>query len=637
MKTYENNMADQDVVVHSLRVLSDIKNPALSQLKRDLSIQQASAQALSLKQDNFYKSLSDDGIITPMEKKIIQREMENIANSYTALYTQAVAEQYDSAPFFQDYMATYAALRNYLYSVLHLFDNMDEDTAVDREVFNQYFANYYYSENYAIVSMTVGVITNMGFKILESLEDEGEEGEVGLYQGALYQYIESEWKIINRELYYGKSAVLPPAMEGRYFLNTANSLLNDVLYVNDELLEVNGEMLELGTDYEKGIIYVWENNHWQRKEPEVDYRYLVALGDYYSVKDKLPDIIKSEVETIARTVAGSNYYGALIVPPQNPQENDFFLYAGQTSGTLPPDREDWPDEPPPWIHAALYMYKNGSWKWLDETLPQNQKYYMEALQDILTITATSSGYFTTLFCNAFFANDAAMNSLSLRIIYLQQDGVIKSNNWVSGEDGLLIDAAGNIDANGNVHIGSGKDGSQKTCVIDGTTTITGNTTINGSTVRIEGAEIISTAFECLNEQPDARTVTYTSGTKLKEELSGGVGSYNNTQFDYGYYEKVTSQGYYMDIPKVVYDPNHYPPVYTKYEKVWVPPSETEKYKLYKDGRSVLEINNAILGYNMTYTYSIEAGSQTFKFKNLPKNKPVQSGLLYIDDGFLKIS
>ena len=113
MKSYENNMADQDVIVHSLRVLSEIKNPALSQLRRDVnSTRQVTAQ-IAQKNDKYWKELSDDGIITPLEKKIILREMENIANSYTALYTEAVAEHYDTAEFFLDYQATYNDLRTY--------------------------------------------------------------------------------------------------------------------------------------------------------------------------------------------------------------------------------------------------------------------------------------------------------------------------------------------------------------------------------------------------------------------------------------------------------------------------------------------------------------------------------------------
>lgn len=472
MKTYENNMADQDVVVHSLRVLSNINNPALDQLKRDLNTQQASAQALALKQDKFYKSLSDDGIISPMEKKIVLREMESIATSYTALYQQAVAEHYEQAPFFQDYMASYAALRDYIYSTLHLFDNMDADTQVDREEFNEFFSDYYYSESTAIVSMTVGVITNLGFKVLTSLEDEGEDGQVGIYHGGLYQYIDEEWKPIDRELYYGKSDTLPPAMDGRYFLCTANTILTDILYVNDEPLEVNGEALELGTTYEKGVISVYEDHHWQPKDPEEDYRYLVAMGDYFGIKESLPPVMKTEIENVARTAAGSNYYGPSIVPPVNPTEGDFFLYIGETSIPVTDHK---------WIKFELYKYHNGDWQWLDASIFQNRDYFMQALQDILTYAPSTIGYFSYAFCNAFFTNEASINALSTKVIYIDTGGAIRSKEeeYIAGLQGLLIDAEGNIDANGNVHIGSGKNGSECRFTVDGVAIIGGNTTIEG--------------------------------------------------------------------------------------------------------------------------------------------------------------
>ena len=465
MKTYENNMADQDVVVHSLKVLSNLKNPALSQLQRDLNVQQTTSQALAKRQETFYKSLSDDGIINPLEKKILQREMESIAQSYTALYQQAVAEHYEQAPFFQDYMATYAALYAYIYNSLHLFDNMEEDTEVDREQFNEFFSDYYFSENTAIVSMTVGVITELNFKVLTSLEDEGIEGQVGIYHGSLYQYTDGEWQIINRELYYGKSETLPPAEEGRYFLCAKDGILSDVLYVNDEPLEVNGEVLEIGNSYEKGVIYVYENNHWDAKDPAEDYRYLVAMGDYYSIKEVLPPVMKTEIEHVARLAAGSTYYGPLIVPPVEPHEGDFFLYVGATSTQVIDHK---------WIKYELYKYHNGDWEWLDATVFQNRDYFMQALQDILTEAPATTGYFSTAFCNAFFANSASINALSTKVIYLDTGGALRSREtqYTYHTQGLLIDASGNIDANGNTHIGG-------TCTIDGTTTIGGTTTIQG--------------------------------------------------------------------------------------------------------------------------------------------------------------
>ena len=467
MKNYENNMADQDVIVHSIRVLQDIDSPTTRQLTREVNLTKEAARSVAQKSDKYWQELSSDGIITPIEKKIIQREMENIANSYTALYTEAVAEHYESADFFVDYMATYNALRTYIYSTLQLFNNMEENTEVDRDEFNEYFADYYYSENFAIVSMTVGVVSSLGFKILTSLEDEGEEGDVGLYHGELYQYVDNGWKPLDRELYYGKSAVFPPELEGRYFLNTANSYLDDDLYLsadgeNYEQLELNGEILTVYSSYEKGIIYAYEDHHWDRKDPASDYQYLVALGDYYSVDADLPALMKEEVKNIARQVAGANYYGPLTVPPLNPAEGDFFLYVGDT--TL--DQK--------WIKYELYIYRNSDWVRLDPDVFQNRDYFMAALQDILERAPATTGYFSTAFCNAFFANNASINALATHVIYLDTGGALRSREeeYEYHTSGLLIDASGNIDANGDTHIGG-------TCTIDGTTTIGGNTTIEG--------------------------------------------------------------------------------------------------------------------------------------------------------------
>lgn len=445
MKNYENNMADQDLIVHSLRVLSDIKNPALTQLKREVNTVQKNAIQIAQKNDRYWKELSSDNIITPVEKKIIQREMESIANSYTALYTQAVAEHYDQADFFIDYMATYNALREYIYSTLQLFNNMEANTEVDREEFNEYFSDYYYSENFTIVSMTVGIISQLGFKILTSLDDEGEDGDIGLYHGALYQYVDNEWKLIDRELYFGKSTVLPPSTDGRYFLCTVNALLDDVLYLNDgenwEPFEVNGEVLTLFTDYDENYIYVYEDYHWDRKEPDEDYRYIVAMGDYYSEVETFPAIFRNEVEIIAEDAVRKTYQGPSLVPPQDPQEGDFFLYIGQTSL----DQK--------WIQYNLYIFQDGEWTRLDEQDFSKRDYFMQALQDILRYAPATEGYFSKAFCDSFFANQASLNALSTKVIFLDTGGMIKSNVYTEGTTGLKIDAAGNIDANQNTHIG----------------------------------------------------------------------------------------------------------------------------------------------------------------------------------------
>ncbi len=624
-KNYENNMADQDVIVHSIRVLKDIDSPTTRRLTREVNLTKEAARSVAQKSDKYWQELSSDGIITPIEKKIIQREMENIANSYTALYTEAVAEHYETADFFIDYMATYNALRTYIYSTLQLFNNMEENTAVDRDEFNQYFADYYYSENFAIVSMTVGVVSSLGFKILTSLEDEGEDGEVGLYHGELYQYVDNGWRPLDRELYYGKSAVFPPEMEGRYFLNTENSYLDDDLYLSAdgedyEPLELNGENLTVFTDYEKGIIYAYENHHWQPKDPASDYQYLVALGDFYSVNENLPAIFKDEVEDIARRVSGSKYFGYSTVPPEDPEEGDFFLYSGQTTAEIVDHK---------WIFANLYIYRSGDWVWLDDDEFQNREYYMAALQDILYIASEedSTAYFSTVFCNSFFGNIAALNALSVQTIFLDTGGVIKSNIYTENEEGLLIDSEGNIDANENTHIGG-------TCTIDGNITIGGDSEIIGKCIIGGDASIIGSTIigeNCtvkgnieagpliLNNSSDPGiTYVYPASTIGNESF---INEINNRLHSYYVRE------FYADGNQVTYR------LFNEYGQT---------YSIHLEGpngyyKYIVKNNGEPIGINIIFTVGASEGTKTFKLLGIPTQRPTAPNMVWNDNGTLKIT
>ena len=445
------------------------------------------------------------------------------------------------------------------------------------------------------------------------MQDEGEEGDVGLYHGSLYQYTDEHWQPINRELYYGPSATLPPAEDGRYFLCTANGYLDDVLYLNDEPFIVNDEEFCVFTHYEKGYIYVYEDHHWQRKEPDEDYRYIVAMGDYYNVNDELPSVIKSEVSNIART-ASSNYYGPLLQPPQNPTEGEFFLYTGQTGS----------GENPQWVQYKLYIYRNGDWQKLDENNFQNRNYFMQALQDILTNAPATTGYFSTAFCNAFFANQASVNALSTKVIFLQGDGVIKSDNWVSGESGLLIDAAGNIEAYGTTYIGENAiiagNISGATGTFSGNLNITGEAVLKGRTI-IEGdaifkGDIDSGPLELNSVQPTPKIYTYPAGSKIPfgELCYNVIGTYNGTiSFDTCSCGQGSGVSTRLSLKKngiIVYQEEHQ--------------GDTS--------------NKHTLDYNMTYYYNGTSGSKTFKLKNLPTTQPAESNTIWRDsNGFLKIS
>jgi hypothetical protein len=453
-------------------------------------------------------------------------------------------------------------------------------------------------------------------------------------------------------LYWGPADFLPPAEDGRYFLNTANGIYDDVLYVNDEPLVLNDEEFTLFTDYDKGIIYVYEDNHWQRKEVDEDYRYLVAMGDYYNVQETLPAVMKNEVANIAKSAVSSNYYGPLIVPPQNPTEGDFFLYIGETS--VGPD--------PEWIKYELYIYKNNSWQRLDESNFQNRNYFMQALQDILNNAPATTGYFSKAFCDAFFANQASLNALSTKIIYLEGDGVIKSVDYAAQDTGLLIDADGNIDANMDTHI-AGKvaigvdlndsQGNYKQEFSDFDVVIGGNTLINGSgtigsnisfggtlngasgtfqgnlnvvgSANLSGRTVISADAHFTGDidsgplyltsaSPTPKTVTYPAYSDFPQvNYSNGIGTYGSYTFDTYTYE-IDEQRRKI------------------YARFW-----RNGVIVHSSERSLDGWVTWYLQYNFVFTYNQTSGSKTLMLRNLPTTPPSAANIVWRDGNTLKIS
>jgi hypothetical protein len=150
----------------------------------------------------------------------------------------------------------------------------------------------------------------------------------------------------------------------------------------------------------------------------------------------------SKVCTVNYTItynATAQYLGPVsTMPSSGIVSGDTVLWIG-ASGTYTP--------------ASVYRYNGSSWSILDYADTSNSGYYMEALSDILTNFATSSGYFNAVFCNAFFANSASITALQTKTITLTTSGVIKSANHVTNTAGLYIDYVGNADFNGNTHIG----------------------------------------------------------------------------------------------------------------------------------------------------------------------------------------
>lgn len=479
MKTYEENMADKALVVKSLKVLQKIDGGGITEIKQSVDAIKQQTNLQLKQQEEYWKTLSNDSVISPIEKQTLKREMENVRQSYAAIIQQATALGYTSS-ILQDYIRTYEALRDYIYTTLKLFDDMTSETKLnDRDYFNSLFSNYFFLESFILLAITKGILDTVNIRVLNSLLEEGTEGETALYHGGLYQYTDGKWKSISTGNYKGAKDELPAAEEDSFFLASETFIFTDVLMVNGEELYVNGDQLGINLLFQKGYIYYVFNGQWKVEADKTNWRYVAAFADVLNVTGELPQIFQDAISDLQDQIDQQQteidskvshvpvYLGASSAIPSNAQEGDFFTFTGSTYGT--------------WYNSMVYKYENNAWQYLDPDDTGNRNYYMQALTDILACNNASNGFFATIFASSFFANAASIENLSTKTIYLKSGGNIQSEEtaYIANQQGLKIDADGNIDANGDTHIGG-------RCVIDGDTTIEGNAVIRGN-VNIEGA------------------------------------------------------------------------------------------------------------------------------------------------------
>ncbi len=541
MKVYENNMADQALVVRSLKVLEKIDGGGIKEIRNDVNAVKKQLTIQNRIQEEYWSSLSADGVVSSVEKQVLKREMAGISRSYSAILTQA--EVYDPTnPWLASLTQTYNDLYLYIYTTLKLFDDMEEDTAIpDRALFNQKFGNYYWLQNIIEISISAGILDQINFRVLTSLNEPGEENETGIYKGGLYQYTNGAWKSVTTGAYKGPQHELPGTEEGAFFISDETFSMVDVLVVNDDELYINGEPLEVLHNYTKGLIYYCEDGIWRVEDDLTNWRYAAAFADVINITKNLPKIFQDAIDDLQDQIDGKAnasslqeeiearqgqytiiagdiveindditgilsrvsdaesdiedqqtqingkvshlpvYFGPTATAPASPQEGDYYLYTGSDANK-----------------SKIRRYQNGAWEWLDPLNSSYNSYYMMALEDVLACNVTSNGYFAAVFCNSFWANEATMNMLSTKTIFIRQGGYIQSDNtqYSTHEAGLKIDSDGNIDANGNTHIGN-------TCTIDGDTTIGGTCKITED-LTISGSAKVTGSFETSDYNYDSQ-------------------------------------------------------------------------------------------------------------------------------------
>ena len=488
MKTYEENMADKALIVKRLTVLESAEGPAFKEIKQNVETVRKQTNNISRQQDEYWKTLSDDGIITPIEKQSLLRESKNIDRSFAAITQQAATLGIASA-ILEDYIATYNALRTYLFTTLKLFDDMTSETNIDdRDTFNAYFSGYYFSENFVLLAITAGILDTIDFRVLQSLTEPGEEGETAIYHGALYQYVNGQWKNVTTGAYKGPRTELPPDEEEAFFIVSESFTMSESLIVNDEELLVNGDTLLVTHTYLKGYIYYFQAGTWHPEWDKTNWRYAAAFADVLNITGELPQIFQDGLDTIQAnldaavltledeiaakqgqyTIIGGEmvliddllpqiiddyneqqteidskvshlpvYYGGTSTTPASPQEGDFYLFTGSGEN-----------------NCKVRRYHNAAWEWLDPSNTNYRNYYMMALQDILSNSGAGTATFSNAYAQSFWTACANMGTLDVKTIYLRNDGKIQSAEltYVPETVGTRMDADGDIDANGNTHI-----------------------------------------------------------------------------------------------------------------------------------------------------------------------------------------
>lgn len=143
----EDNQSNKHLVVGSIEVLEDISGNGVKTIKQSIEKIDNNLNAAIAIQNNYWSQLSSDRTISPVEKKTIYKEFQNIQNTHLSIMAAAETLGYLSELQIVEYQEKYTALYNYLITTLKLFDNLEEATNISsRTKFDGYFTAYYDKE-----------------------------------------------------------------------------------------------------------------------------------------------------------------------------------------------------------------------------------------------------------------------------------------------------------------------------------------------------------------------------------------------------------------------------------------------------------------------------------------------------------
>lgn len=716
------NQAENHLVVGSLKIIGDVTGSNMQTLKQKVDSMQTTFKKVVGQKKDYWKAFLDDGIITVFEKTILKKEWECIDTTYTAIMTEVDTRHLENTSAIILYNAAYKELKAYLNETLGLFDEMSEDTEIpSRETFNEYYTRYYSAESFVQSAIAIGIIGSIDFTVVDNLDWSGAQNQVVIYAGELYQWVNGHWKKIGVNGYCGSITSLPQELEGNYFLAADDFYGTDIFLIAPEskyLVAPEGQRIAVVMLFKRGFIYEYVSNRWQKISDTNDYRYIVALADYYTLTGRLPavwqngldnlqqgidnleelvesrrqlveqyktalqnnidltqeqinatanvlaslssdyDFTKDEVDAMLASLTPEEfaaliqrygddiealtqelaskishipvYLGALSAVPQNAQENDWFLWIGLNGATI---------NGVTFNKGYVYQYTPNSdhtvftWQMLNPQDTNNSSYYMSCLDEILQQTdVIAMGTFGVLFASAFFAHSAVIDRLGVQTIILKNGGLIKSDNFVSGQSGFCLDGI-----NGRAEFYHGYFG--------------GNVKFSG--------EIDSGPLLLSNTNPTAngQTTTFTIGTSCQEvwnylQTYGSAkfdGSCGGTSFTYVSIALEKSETYndsstdhYETYKLYFYDENM-----NKIKAYNYPIYQTlkvHKTTTYYQGINSYDVDRGTTWESLSYTELVFtpqeiSGAKTFKLKNLPTSMPVGvgAGVVYQENGVLKIT
>ena len=457
----QENLADKELVVGSIKVLGSMSGGGTEKVRENIEMLQNTVKTQAAKTENYWESLTKDGIISPIEKKQLKKEYEGIDQTHTVLLQQAEAKGIDMSKEVIEYDTAFEELKNYLFVQLQLFQKMTEPTTIESaEVFNSYYNTYFNKLQNAQARVTIGEPGKI--RVISSLLEPGIDGEVVLYENNFYMYdMENhEWIGISVASKVGEYAGVrtdsPPQLLNMFFLVGPGGITEDFIEFTTEVrssednawTDENGNIIFINYGFEEGYIYYWiERNEFEKVEDRNNWRYIVAMNDMiacgFEVSPQLYEWLTGELaENIGegiteKTLEKIPKYERVHDVPQNPNNGDFILWDAPSTARF--------------TKGHLYIYQKATVEWieldpLDESGSVRSK-FMTALTDILEVMPTETGYFSTVFAGAFFANTATMNSLTSREIEIQKDGYIKSSGYIDGQRGFILNGNGSAKFN----------------------------------------------------------------------------------------------------------------------------------------------------------------------------------------------